>query len=200
MLEKNNNLIQIFSKHMDSLFIEDLYSFMQKNKQKEANSLLVGNIINEYDLTSFIPRIEKELIGDINKNPELQDIIKMKSPLKNYSLKIEEMWINFQKKYEFNPLHNHAGLFSFIIFIHIPIDSKKELEISPGRLSKSNLAGCLQFVYYDSMGNMVLHKVAPEQQTINTLLLFPAELHHIVYPFFSTDDARVTVAGNIYYR
>ena len=26
--------------------------------------------------------------------------------------KLKEFWVNFQKQYEFNPVHNHAGIFS----------------------------------------------------------------------------------------
>ena len=30
--------------------------------------------------------------------------------------------MNYQKQYEFNPLHDHSGIYSFVIFVKIPTD------------------------------------------------------------------------------
>jgi len=32
-----------------------------------------------------------------------------------------------------------------------------------------------------------------------SLVLFPSTLHHQVYPFFESDDYRVSISGNIYF-
>ena len=45
----------------------------------------------------------------------------------NY-LDLRELWVNYQKKYDFNPLHIHSGIFSFVIWVQIPYDLKKEQE------------------------------------------------------------------------
>ena len=37
-------------------------------------------------------------------------------------------WINFQKKYEYNPPHKHFGAYSFVIWLSLPYDTKKEKE------------------------------------------------------------------------
>ena len=29
------------------------------------------------------------------------------------------------------------------------------------------------------------------------MLLFPSSLHHMVYPFYNSDEERVTISGNI---
>jgi hypothetical protein len=34
----------------------------------------------------------------------------------------------------------------------------------------------------------------------NTLLLFPAKLTHAVYPFYSSDDYRISVSGNVVFK
>ena len=36
------------------------------------------------------------------------------------------MWVNFQRKYEFNPLHKHSGLLSFVIWMKIPYNFEDE--------------------------------------------------------------------------
>ena len=41
-------------------------------------------------------------------------------------LKLESLWVNYQKQHEFNPLHNHFGLISFVIWMKIPTDWKEQ--------------------------------------------------------------------------
>ena len=33
---------------------------------------------------------------------------------------LKNLWVNYQKQNEFNPLHCHIGLYSFVIFMKIP--------------------------------------------------------------------------------
>ena len=46
-------------------------------------------------------------------------------------IKVETTWVNYMKKTEFNPLHRHGGLFSFVIFIQIPYDLSEEDKVFP---------------------------------------------------------------------
>ena len=34
------------------------------------------------------------------------------------------IWVNYQKQYEFNPIHKHTGLYSFVVFMKIPTHCK----------------------------------------------------------------------------
>ena len=47
----------------------------------------------------------------------------------DYKLFISDLWVNYQKKYEFNPPHSHSGVASFVIFIHIPYDLSEEEKV-----------------------------------------------------------------------
>ena len=38
------------------------------------------------------------------------------------NIKLTDLWINYMKKGEFNPLHHHTGKFSFVIFMKIPTE------------------------------------------------------------------------------
>ena len=31
-------------------------------------------------------------------------------------------WVNYQKQYEFNPCHDHTGVYSFVIWLKIPVE------------------------------------------------------------------------------
>ena len=33
---------------------------------------------------------------------------------------LQSMWVNYQKQTEFNPLHDHGGVYSFVIWMKIP--------------------------------------------------------------------------------
>ena len=52
---------------------------------------------------------------------------------------LKSVWVNFQKKYEFNPLHDHTGIISFVIWIDVPYTKDLELLSSPGRNEKHKL-------------------------------------------------------------
>ena len=45
--------------------------------------------------------------------------------------KLKKLWVNYQKKHDFNPLHIHSGIFSFAIWVKIPYDVKEEMERYP---------------------------------------------------------------------
>ena len=49
----------------------------------------------------------------------------------------------------------------------------------------------------DIVGKMsnYVYEMSPECE--GTMLFFPAELIHQVYPFFECDEERITIAGNI---
>ena len=39
---------------------------------------------------------------------------------------LKNLWVNYQKQNEFNPLHCHSGLYSFVIFMKIPTHWKEQ--------------------------------------------------------------------------
>ena len=45
-------------------------------------------------------------------------------------IKLNNAWINFQTKHEFNPMHTHSGVFSFVIWLDIPYNMRHERMIS----------------------------------------------------------------------
>ena len=43
---------------------------------------------------------------------------------------LNNFWVNYQKQYEFNPLHDHSGIYSFVIFVKIPPADLDEIKLS----------------------------------------------------------------------
>ena len=117
--------------------------------------------------------------------------------VENCKLKLLSNWVNFQKKYEFNPVHNHTGIFSFIIFCQIPYDYESEAKPWNNKTSVNNIASCLQFLYTDVLGAIQTHQVKVDKSFENKILFFNAKQNHCVYPFYTSDDYRITISGNI---
>ena len=123
-------------------------------------------------------------INQINEicNKEIEEWDHKKSEI-TYDLG-EGPWVNFQKKGEFNPIHNHGGIVSAVIFIKIPKELKDERDSSTYTAKAS---GCLEFLY---MGQHIV--VKPKEAM---MFLFPAYLQHAVYPYHS-DVERVSMSFN----
>jgi len=110
---------------------------------------------------------------------------------------IKNMWINIQEKYEYNPIHNHDGVFSFIIFLQIPYDLKEEEKVFPPNSTGISTASKLCFLTYDSMGDMMPLPLDVDKSFEGKMLMFPSKMLHLVYPFYTSDDYRMTVSGNV---
>lgn len=159
------------------------------------NSGLLGNIRREYALQTSVKHLESLVLP--YANGYMQHFYKNKMQ-GNSKLFLKSAWVNFQKKYEFNPMHMHSGLLSFVLWIKIPYDMKTELQLSPGVNAAENMAGSFNFIYTDTMGGINTHKIEADKSMENTLIIFPAEMRHCVYPFYSSDEYRISVSGNFF--
>ena len=105
----------------------------------------------------------------------------------------DDLWINFMRPGDFNPMHTHAGDYSFVIFVDIPKLLKKEQDAFEGT---SAPPGALQFEYGISQRPRWAttgHQIIPET---GMMLIFPALMHHWVLPYKSK-CTRVSVSGNL---
>ena len=102
------------------------------------------------------------------------------------------LWINYQKANEFNPPHDHDGKLSFVIYLQIPEELKKENKEYKGR---SCGPGGIQFLYGDGPRDAVTYMSYFPQE--RDMFIFPAWLKHWVSPFKS-NCTRISVSGNIH--
>jgi len=163
---------------------------------------LAGNIKEEWNLEPSIPKFNNYIVNLINKHPDhLRYVVTERKKFivedRVPPLQLINFWVNLQKKYEFNPVHNHSGLFSFVIFVQIPYDLEREKKEGPGSLSNSNFTSCLQFHTTNTLGRHYDEIVYVDKSYEGGIYFFNAETMHCVYPFFTSDDYRITVSGNI---
>ena len=112
---------------------------------------------------------------------------------------LDRLWVNFQKQHEFNPMHNHSGVYSFVVFMKIPTDWREQHEIPFVKESNSPKASDFEFVYIDIMGNIRPYTYSLDSSFEGIMLFFPAEMMHQVYPFYNCEEERITISGNIVY-
>ena len=100
------------------------------------------------------------------------------------------MWVNYQRKGDYNPSHVHNGDFSFVVWVKLP-DLSNEPDLAP---HKKETIGEFSFTPIMSYPYSSPLPIAEEWK----LVVFPSDLIHTVYPFFNSDDTRISVAGNLY--
>jgi len=111
----------------------------------------------------------------------------------NVDLQADDLWVNFMEPGDFNPVHTHGGDYSFVVFVDVPKELKKEQREFEGTSGKP---GALMFEYtqqarprWATTGTTVL----PET---GDMFMFPALLQHWVAPFKS-NVTRISVSGNL---
>jgi len=181
---------------------DEVFLKLKKNLQintEPTNERLAGNIKKEYLANNCIPIIAPTILSEAVERGVFNKYISDSSFMfanENVRLYIHELWANFQAKGEFNPVHCHSGLLSFIVFVSIPYYAKQQEQISPGKKSNSDRAGMLEFVL--SNGAATKSEVFKVDKTWEQYgLIFPSYTMHTVYPFFGFDEYRITMAGNI---
>ena len=167
-------------------------------KGQDLTKMLVGNIDQQrsapYDpqkFTKFLyPHLRSYLQERNNRHRDVMNMLNCdeivwdasKSEI-NFDLG-GGPWVNFQKKGEFNPLHNHNGLISAVVFIKIPDELDEERKKCN---FNSKASGCLEFVYNNE------HIIVNPREAM--MYLFPSYLNHVVYPYHS-DVERVSMSFN----
>jgi hypothetical protein len=168
------------------------------SKGKKYNDYLAGEIEHEYAFP-YQPQTF-QYIKDLSHKFEVAsgygDGILQMIP----TLSIDTLWINFQKKCEYNPLHSHSGLYSFVIWYQIPYSIESEEKHNYKSKEKSFLNGRFSF-YYPSVLNfrelISNRSLDIDKSKEGYVAMFPSNLCHAVYPFYSSDDYRITISGNI---
>tara|TARA_R110000824_G_scaffold53973_2_gene148949 strand:+ start:1096 stop:1740 length:645 start_codon:yes stop_codon:yes gene_type:complete len=170
-----------------------------KNKDKKKhNPQLVGNIGSSYLIQDkddwFFDRVISPCIINYNNffGPSEQKYL-----TKECKYVLSSMWVNYQQKYQFNPIHEHSGVFSFVIFWKIPSSLEEESNIPFVKHSNSPSASCFEFVYCNTVGRLRTKRFPLSSTNEVTMLFFPSTLMHQVYPFYTSDKDRISIAGNV---
>jgi hypothetical protein len=161
------------------------------------NTNLVGHLDKEYLLTDSHNYIYNLIIPLVRAYEEQFGWMKSNNLVdKDLPLILDKTWVNFQKKYEFNPTHSHSGVFSFALWLDIPFDNESEYKVFPHMNIKDNRTAAFTFHYTNTLGKISEYVLPADKTWKNKIVLFPAQMVHSVNPFYTSDDYRVSVSGN----
>lgn len=170
--------------------------------QQPYNDKLLGHMAHEHDLSNCISRIEPYILylaEMYDKKWGLFDHYDDTHWSMAKKLKLTDLWVNIQKKHEFNPPHEHTGIASFVIWINIPYDLAEEEAYFPtvSGGNHCNRTSKFTFHYSNLMGQHKHFMIEVDKNHEGTIVLFPSKLNHSVNPFYTSDGYRISVAGNI---
>ena len=199
----NQGLVEV---QLSEGIIDNLWKLIDdpKNEKKDYKPSLAGNIKASYELDR-----QSELLDDFYKFiPEMVNAYQLNFAPEhrishfykgqNWVYGLESLWVNFQKQHEFNPMHNHAGVFSFVIWMKIPTShvEQKELPLAKNSNSSDTISN-FSFVYTDILGGIKNLNYNMEKDICGYMVMFPSALHHMVNPFYECDEERISISGNI---
>lgn len=165
----SKELLKNFKKE-DTSYIKELANTVKEEFQ--FDKILFSNLLKPY-LTAYLETAEQWYNKKITSG-----------------LEITHCWINFMKKNEFVPLHDHNTDLSSVLYLEIP---EKIDEDDIQFLDKFGGPGAIIFKYGENKKlNITTAIVRPKK---NDLLIFPSSLIHMVYPFKFEGD-RISIASN----
>lgn len=160
--------------------------------QDSFNKNLIGHIAEQYRL--HINLQVAEFIRNMAVEYQQKfDFEREKNP------KFVELWVNLQKKHEYNPVHSHFYKLGWVIWVQIPYDLNEELNAPNNKdtIERKKRNSAFEFIYTTCTGEMQTHPIFLTKEDEGRIIMFPKGLKHTVYPFFTSDDYRISVAGNI---
>ena len=183
---------KVSSTTLEELKQEAKFILENSNQFKKYNNQLAGNLEKEYSTYKSEEILRPYLISLAN------EFHKQSTENEHYPhWEVKDIWINYQKKYEHNPIHNHIGNLSFVLWVQIPYNLEDELSHPNCMNSNTPSNSLFEFVCTDFMGRIVQNKIEVDKSWEGTMIMFPSSLHHMVHPFYTSDDYRISIAGNL---
>lgn len=191
----NNGVV--FDKLPKAIY-DKVFEAVEKAREENffMNHRLVGHIQKEFELNEAIPLIEDFIMRMVYVHDSYFN------SLQNYSivnerkfLIIDPLWVNFQERHEFNPPHGHEGVYSFVIWMKVPYDLENEKNVF-GK-ARRKMASMFGFITSDILGRQLTNPIPVDKDYEGVVCLFPSQLLHYVNPFFTSDEQRISISGNL---
>lgn len=190
---------------VDTLFnahiLEECYKLQSDKNKEDSRRKLAGNLEEENYIfagsefeKSVQSVIQAAFLDRFNANQREFDYPELKPEVIDWM----PCWVNFQKKYEHNPIHTHAGKYSFVWWVQIPYDLEEEFSQEHSKESNSPTASVFQWNYFTLNSTKMVQNNVPltKGRDDGRFFIFPANVPHQVYPFYTSDDYRISISGN----
>ena len=204
LIQRNFPNIGVVEGQLPEDVIKNIWTVVNEAREKpeDMKPELAGNISSSIRLNSQSPLMEefvKEIIPSFMKShieaygPPYRTTIK-----EGEGFNLESLWVNFQKQNEFNPPHDHAGVYSFVIWMQIPTSyaEQKKLDICANSNADNHISN-FAFSYTNTMGRVSTFAYNMEKEAEGYMVMFPSSMLHQVFPFYNNDGERISISGNI---
>lgn len=185
---------------------EHLFKYIKdtvENAKKEGIGFqhrLAGHLKEEYEIKDRNEEFEEYLAGCSTSGNVYQSWKDMVVLNENAPIILQNLWVNYQKKYDFNPPHTHSGFVSFVIFVQIPYDLKQEEKVFENANNKQTSKFTFHSPDHRFPGGIDLVSLNIDKSYEGKMIMFKASQIHSVYPFYTSDDYRITVSGNLVFK
>ena len=195
--------ITLYDVKLPDNIVNRLWSYVDKSDLIRCNHNLAGNIAESYDLVDeedyFFNEVLKPVsLRYISENSAVNNF--QSNHLSSEDICLNKFWVNYQYKTEFNPMHIHTGIISFVIWLKIPTEAEEQHNLPIAKNSNTPSASDFSFAYTDIIGNIQSYQIQLSPRDNGLMMIFPASLNHQVYPFYECDKKRVSISGNVCWR
>jgi len=111
-----------------------------------------------------------------------------------HGLIFSRLWVRASTRHDYQSLHDHQSVLTFVLWMNIPFNSKIERNIQAGFRPE---AGDVILQYHDTCGSVQQMTWHISKECSGQMIMFPSNWQHIVYPHHSTDEFRIAVAGDV---
>jgi len=187
---------------IDPKEIEEFAYIVEKEDPKGVQASNYGGYQSDSFRDTFIPDPLSKLYQRLMANAyESADSF----GFSNYTLKLSNLWMNINRKSNYNLLHTHAGcIMSGVYYAKVPECCSGDLKFvrDLNHQCLKEYWGCNEnFDRYEHDYNYMEYYIQPKE---NLMILFPSWLMHSV-DASSSDDDRISLSFNInifsdYYR
>lgn len=168
---------------------------------------------------TFKPSHKKNLVGAIEKEYLIDATYQFKEFIEamvrgyhellnesneSFYINVLRPWVNFQKAGEYNPIHNHSGNLSYVLWINIPYDlseQQKHPSVFKSNSDPTKVGPTFSFIFpnhlENSFGGIKTYVIPIDKTYEGHIIMFPSHLCHQVTPFLDCDGYRISIAGNI---
>ena len=183
--------------------MDHLWDSVKTARGERWNSHLAGHINASYKIEDkndwFWNNIILPLIMEYGK---VYDHSHAKMIVKDDKLEpyLDILWVNYSKQHEFNPFHDHDGIYSFVIWMKIPTYHEEQNSLDNVKDRDKSLNSTFQFQFVNILGEIMTSTYPMNPESEGMMLFFPARLQHGVHPFYNCDEHRISIAGNVALR
>tara|TARA_B100002019_G_C21075439_1_gene501133 strand:+ start:77 stop:724 length:648 start_codon:yes stop_codon:yes gene_type:complete len=189
----------VLQAELDKDQVDDLWKTIHKSSPDSAS--WDGNTLLDIDTHSKQWSMSDD--GTFQKNvlmPMVEEYFKQfdvpfSHKTSNYhGLVLNRLWTRASTEGDYQSLHDHQGVFTFVVWMKVPFDGEDEHTVQGGFRPYASDFG---LVYTNTCGSLSKQHWTLTPKMEGTILLFPSDINHIVYPHFTTKEYRISVAGDI---